>query len=53
MNYLNIKIEVMLKLFDEHKKKVIRQKEDVKSVLGKKYDELDEVIIKFLDLNHA
>jgi len=50
VDYLNLKVELMYKLFDEHKKKLLDQKEEVKNVLGKKYDELDEVIIKYLEI---
>lgn len=51
VDYLNLKIETMFKFIKDYKKASIsKTKEDKKSVLAS-FDELDEIIIKYLEIN--
>lgn len=50
VNYINLRVGFMLKTIEEYKKDTNFRNEDRKNMILNKYDELDEIIVKYLEL---
>jgi hypothetical protein len=50
VNYINLRVGFLLKNLEDYKKDLNFKNGGKKNVIDKKYDELDEIIAKYLEL---